>query len=176
MKSASLRTRKRVPEIIGWREHIALPQLGFPLLAAKIDTGARTSALHAVDQKIFTLDGEDWVEFSVPVHNRPTVRRVRAPLVDERKIKNTSGVPESRLVVRTQLLLGRHRWQIEVSLANREKMEFDLILGRTAIRRRGILVDPGRSFVLGSPIEAAGSSGTAEGISAQVASTKGSAK
>ncbi len=85
------------------------------------------------------------------MHNRRTSKVVHAPLVDEREIKNTGGVPERRLIVRTLLLLGQHRWQIEVSLANREKMEFDLILGRTAIRRRGILVDPGRSFVLAPP-------------------------
>lgn len=173
MKGPTLRTKKRTPEIIGWREHIALPKLGFPLLAAKIDTGARTSALHAVDQEVIEVDGEHWVEFSVPVHNRPTVRRVRAPLVDERKIKNTSGIPESRLVIRTLLLLGRHRWQIEVSLANRAKMEFDIILGRTAIRRRGILVDPGHSFMLGNPVEAAISDGQVKGVSVQSSALKG---
>ena len=120
-------------------------------MAAKIDTGARTSALHALDQRIIERDGVRWVEFMIPVHNRRTSTRVLAPLVDERAIKNTSGVPELRLVVRTLLLLGRHRWQIELSLANRQKMEFDLILGRTAIRRRRLLVDPGRSFMLGLP-------------------------
>lgn len=142
---------QRPPEVIGWREHVALPELGLPKLAAKIDTGARTSALHAVDQTLVDFDGVPWVEFSIPIENRGTNKRVRAPLVDQREIKNTSGVPERRLVVRTTLLLGRHRWKIELSLANREKMEFDLILGRTAIRKRGILVDPGHSFVLGLP-------------------------
>lgn len=151
MKSERKPRPRRAPEVIGWREHIGLPELGLPVLAAKIDTGARTSALHAVDHKIIDVEGVLWVEFSIPVGNRRTTDRVRALLVDERAIKNTSGIPERRLIVRTTLLLGRHRWQIEVSLANREKMEFDLILGRTAIRKRGILVDPGHSFVLGPP-------------------------
>lgn len=140
---------RRLPAIIGWREHIGLPDLGIRDLAAKIDTGARTSALHAIDQRIFERDGKRWVEFMVPIHNRPTKRRIEAPLVDERDIKNTSGVPETRLVIRTTLLMGRRRWQIEVSLADRARMEFDIILGRTAIRRHRLLVHPGKSFLLG---------------------------
>jgi hypothetical protein len=140
---------KTDPTVIGWREHIALPQLGISTMPAKIDTGARTAALHAVDQRIVEVEGRPWVAFKVPIHNRRTARIVHAPLVDERDIKNTGGVPERRLIVQTLLLIGRHRWHIEVSLANRERMEFDLILGRTAIRRRGIVVDPGRSFALG---------------------------
>ncbi len=141
-------TRAGNPEIIGWRERISLPDFGIDNIAAKIDTGARTAALHAVDQIVFEIDGERWVEFMIPVHNRRSPNRVRTRVVDEREIKNTGGVPERRLIVRTLLLLGRHRWLIDVSLANRAKMEFDLILGRTAIRRRGILVDPGHSYLL----------------------------
>ncbi|WP_171206978.1 RimK/LysX family protein [Ruegeria sp. HKCCA0235A] len=137
------------PEVIGWRERISLPEFGIEHIPAKIDTGARTAALHAVDQTVFKVDGERWVEFMIPVQNRRSANRVRTRVVDEREIKNTGGVPERRLIVRTQLLLGQHRWHIDVSLANRAKMEFDLILGRTAIRRRGILVDPGHSYLLG---------------------------
>lgn len=136
------------PEVIGWRERISLPDFGIEHIPAKIDTGARTAALHAVDQTVFEVDGERWVEFMIPVHNRRSSGRVRTRVVDEREIKNTGGIPERRLIVRTQLLLGRHRWLIDVSLANRARMEFDLILGRTAIRRRGILVDPGHSYLL----------------------------
>ncbi|MEM9012778.1 MAG: RimK/LysX family protein [Pseudomonadota bacterium] len=146
-----MQKKTRPPEIIGWREHVSLPDLGIAHLAAKIDTGARTAALHAVDQMPFEQDGKPWVEFMVPVHNRRSPRRISLPIVDEREIKNTGGVPERRLIVRTRLLLGRRTWQIEVSLANREKMEFDLILGRTAIRRRRFLVDPGKSFLLDPP-------------------------
>jgi hypothetical protein len=148
MKSEKKVRSKPRPEVIGWRELVSLPDLGIAGLAAKIDTGARTSALHANYQRIVVRDGIQCVEFTVPIGNRRSTEFVLAPLVGEREIKNSSGVSERRLVVHTLLCIGRHRWHIEVSLTNRERMEYDLILGRTAIRKRGILVDPGRSFVL----------------------------
>jgi hypothetical protein len=142
---------KRVTDIIGWREWVALPDIGIPEIKAKIDTGARTSALHAVDQQVFDRDGRTWVRFKVPASHKHRDIPVEAPLIDERDIRNTSGIPERRRIIRTTLLLGRHHWKIDISLANREQMEFDIILGRTAIRSRGVLVHPGRSFVAGPP-------------------------
>ncbi|MCK0138884.1 RimK/LysX family protein [Aliiroseovarius sp. F47248L] len=141
----------RPQQIIGWREHISLPQFGIFDLPAKVDTGARTSALHAVDQKLFDRDGAPWVEFMIPLKNRRTTRRICAPVLEERDIKNTGGVPERRLVVRTTLVISKRHWLIDVSLANREKMEFDVILGRSAIRRHRMLVDPRRSYLAGPP-------------------------
>jgi hypothetical protein len=140
---------------LGWRESVGLPGLGINNLRAKIDTGARTSALHAVDLQVQEQDGERWIDFHVPHPGTPRSTRCKARLVDERPIKNTSGVPEIRYVVETILVLGKRHWRIEVSLADREKMEFDLILGRTAIRNRQLLVNPGRSFLAGPPIELA---------------------
>lgn len=148
---ADLTRSKRVRDIIGWREWVALPDIGIPEIKAKIDTGARTSALHAVDQEVFERDGRSWVRFRVPASNKHRDIPVEALLIDERDIKNTSGIPERRRIIRTTLLLGRHHWRIDVSLANRERMEFDIILGRTAIRSRGVLVHPGKSFVAGPP-------------------------
>jgi hypothetical protein len=142
---------RRAPKIIGWREHVGLPGLGIASMPAKIDTGARTSALHAVDQQIVEIDGLAWVEFMIPVHNRRSRTRLRALLVEERDIRNTSGIAQTRLVIRSLLTMGQRSWLIDISLADREKMEFDLILGRTAIRKRSLLVDPGRSFFLGHP-------------------------
>ncbi len=140
-----------VKGIIGWRELIALPDLGIIEMRAKIDTGARTSALHAENQEVFERDGVQWVRFSIPVPGKPRLTSVEALLLDRRNIKNTSGEPEQRLVVRTTMRMGTRHWHIDVSLADRKKMEFDIILGRTAIRGRGILVDPGRSFLAGKP-------------------------
>ena len=139
----------RAPEAIGWRELVGLPDFNIGEIRAKIDTGARTSALYAVDQKLFKRGGVRWVRFLIPLsaHAEP----VEAPVLDERDVKNTSGIPQRRLVIRATLLIGRHRWHIDLSLADREKMEFDLILGRTAFHGRNVLVDPNHSYVLGPP-------------------------
>ena len=137
--------------IIGWQEHIALPDFDIASMKAKIDTGARTSALHAVDLDTFQRGEENWISFHIP---RPGVKRnsrSEARIADHRAIRNTSGVSETRYVIETMLVLGRRRWTIEVSLADREEMAFDIILGRTAIRRRRILVAPGKSYLVGAP-------------------------
>ncbi len=136
---------------IGWREHVGLPDLGIASLTAKVDTGARTSALHAVDHAFETRDGEDWVTFTVPHPDTGKDVRVSAPVLDEREITNTSGVPEQRIVIATTMQIGTRRWPIEVSLADRENMTFDMILGRTAIRGRRLVVAPGKSFLAGKP-------------------------
>lgn len=148
MAASKKKKQKRPVTEIGWREFVDLPDLGIRHFRAKIDTGARTSAIHATRQNILKQDGVDWVEFHVPVPGTPRTTRCRARLVESRAIKNTSGVPEDRYVVETTLVMGGRRWPIEVSLADRENMGFDLILGRTAIRRRRILVNPGKSYLL----------------------------
>lgn len=151
MKSQLAGQARSETKEIGWREWIGLPDLGIQSIKAKIDTGARTSALHAVGIEPFEKDGARWISFRVPRPGVPRSQRYEALVVDRRNIKNTSGVPALRYVIETTLLLGRRHWQIELSLADREKMEFDIILGRTAIRRHGLLVDPGRSFLAGPP-------------------------
>ncbi|GMG85625.1 ATP-dependent zinc protease [Paralimibaculum aggregatum] len=149
MKTSPGAKKERRTTEIGWREYVSLPDIGIASMAAKIDTGARTSALHTADHELLELDGERWIEFSVP-SRRPSLR-TRVRLLDERSIKNTSGIAEQRPVIRTTLILARRKWHIELSLADREEMKFDLILGRTAIRDHSIVVNPGRSFVLGHP-------------------------
>lgn len=138
-------------DVVGWREVVSLPELGVFDMRAKIDTGARTSALHAEDQEIFERDGVKWVRFKVPASRHHADFKVEVPVHDERDIKNTSGVPERRIVIRTVLHLGDRHWHVDVSLANRANMGFDMILGRTAIRRHQVLVDAGRSFLAGKP-------------------------
>ncbi len=141
---------RKSPRItVGWREHVELPELGVPRIKAKIDTGARTSALNARDVEIVEEDGRAFARFTVPITSISKVVRSTAHFVGERPIKNTSGVPENRVIIRTLLRLGTGVWPIEVSLAERDNMAFDIILGRTAIRRHRLLVDPGRSFLLG---------------------------
>jgi hypothetical protein len=139
--------------IVGWREIVGLPDLGIGRAQAKIDTGARTSALHATRIRQFDRNGETWVRFHVPHADLTAAVDCEARLVDQREIKNTSGIPEERLVIETKLVIGGRRWTIEVSLADRGNMTMPIILGRTAIRRRRILVDAGRSFVATAPTQ-----------------------
>ncbi|MGJ8530235.1 ATP-dependent zinc protease family protein [Maritalea sp.] len=141
------KTSPREREVIGWREHIGLPNLGISRMAAKIDTGARTSALHAEEQELFERDGQRWVRFKAPKLKNHPACLIEAPLKSEREIKNTSGIAENRFVIRTLLMLGDHGWHIDVSLADRDAMTFDLIICRTALKGRKILVDPSRSFL-----------------------------
>lgn len=151
MSSASLEPEK----LIGWREWIGLPELGIASIKAKVDTGARTSALHAVDLHAFEKNGERWIDFRVPQAGLPTERRCSALIVDQRDIKNTSGKAERRYVVETTLVVGSLEWRAEFSLANRETMGFEVILGRTAMRRHALIVDPGKSFLAGPPLSKA---------------------
>ena len=142
----------RAPMTIGWREWVDLPELGVNRLKAKVDTGARTAALHAENIEVFTREDRDWVRFKITDGDEDAEWRVcERPLADIREIKNTSGIPEPRYVINTSLRLGGRRWRIDVSLANRAEMGFELILGRTSIRRRNIVVNPGRSFLAGEP-------------------------
>ncbi|PIV74366.1 MAG: ATP-dependent zinc protease [Rhodobacteraceae bacterium CG17_big_fil_post_rev_8_21_14_2_50_65_11] len=135
------------PIVIGWRERVALPELGLGMIEAKIDTGARTTALHASNIRSFEQDGAPWVEFH-PEHDRLDAARLcRLPVHDRRAITNTGGVPEDRIIIRTRLLIAGHRLRIEVSLADRADMAFPIIIGRTALRRGKLLVDSGHSWL-----------------------------
>jgi hypothetical protein len=136
---------------IGWREVIGLPDLDIPELHAKIDTGARTSALNAAILRELEQDGQRWIEFEVTFTEDRHTQRCLAPIADRRAIKNTGGVPEMRYIIQTNLRLGARQWQIELSLTDREPMRYDLILGRTALRNRRICINPGRSFLTRLP-------------------------
>jgi len=138
----------RAPLVIGWRECVGLPDLGLAQIEAKIDTGARTSALHAEDVETFMRDDGPWVRFHVPHGDKLHASDCSAKLVDMRNVKNTSGQPDERLVIETMLVLNRRRWHIELTLADRTNMTMPLILGRTALRRHSVLVDPGKSHLL----------------------------
>lgn len=139
--------RPRLP-IIGWREWLDLPELGVERLKAKVDTGARSSALHAVRIRSFQRDGAPWVRFDVhPVqrHSHPNVR-CEAALTDERMVRSSSGHSELRPVIETTARLGEHAWPIELTLTDRAVMGFRLLLGRAAVRRK-FVIDPGRSWI-----------------------------
>jgi len=140
---------KREKAVIGWREWVALPDFGVDRVKAKIDTGARTSAIHAFEIRPFDRDGEKYVHFLLhPVqHHRQPVVECEAKLVDERVVTSSNGKQEHRYVIETALKLGEETWPIEITLTNRDEMGFRMLLGRAAVRRR-FVVDPGSSFKL----------------------------
>jgi hypothetical protein len=131
--------------VIGWMEHLDLPDLGLKGVKAKIDTGARTSALHATDIETFQKDGAPWVRFRTQIEEWSPARWVEAPVHDERAIKNTSGVPEDRIIIRTRLQLTERSWAVSVSLADRSNMRFPMIVGRTALKENNIAVHTRRA-------------------------------
>lgn len=133
--------------LVGWREWIALPELGGIDIKAKLDTGARTSALHAFDIVELKIGGEDWVQFAVHPFQRDDVHATLclARLVDRRWVTNSGGKREQRRVIRTTLAIGELQWPIELTLANRDQMGFRLLIGRTAMHHR-LIVDPARSY------------------------------
>ncbi len=138
------------PELtLGWREWIALPDLGVHRIKAKLDTGARSSALHAFDlERTRDGSGEERVRFTIYPYQRDSSRPVvaDAPLAGERWVRNSGGEQELRPVIITHIQLPRARWSIELTLARRDVMGFRMLLGRQALRGRA-LVDPGRSFL-----------------------------
>ncbi len=144
------RKKTSVPFAIGWREWADLPALCDRRILAKIDTGAKTSAIHAYRIRELTLDGRPHVEFFIhPVQKkrRPEVR-CTAPIQDRRIFRSSNGAEQERIVIVTELRLGRRKRAIELSLANRDDMGFRLLIGRDAMRRN-VVIYPARSFMLG---------------------------
>jgi len=140
---------KRERAVVGWREWIGLPELGVDRIKAKIDTGARTSAIHAFEICPFERHGKKYVRFLLhPVqHRRQPEVLCEAPVVDERIVTSSNGERQHRYVIETAIKLGDAVWPIEMTLTNRDEMGFRLLLGRGALRKR-FVVDPGGSFKL----------------------------
>jgi len=138
------------PLLLGWREWISLPELGLNLVKAKVDTGARTSTLHAFYVDSFNRRGERYVRFGVhPLQKRTdVVIHGEALVVDQRRVTDSGGHCEDRFVIRTPVVLAGYEWPIEVTLTNRETMLFRMLLGRTALAGR-TRIDPARSFLTG---------------------------
>ena len=136
--------------IVGSEEWCSLPGLGLPAIKARVDSGAATSSLHALNIVPFQRDGDLWISFEVhPLQNdRSVVVRHEAPVLEQRGVRNTSGISETRYVIREELVLGKQRWPIELTLTNRDAMGYRMLLGREAMVGR-VLVDPEGSHQLG---------------------------
>lgn len=135
---------------IGWREWVALPELGINHLKCKIDTGARTSALHAFYLETFEMNGIQRVRFGIHPRQKNVEKVVEcvADVIDERMVTDSGGHKELRLVIRTTIVLGSHIFPAELTLTNRDNMRFRMLLGRTATAGR-FVVDPGASYLFG---------------------------
>lgn len=141
----------RRPQSIGWCELVDLPDLCLTGIAAKMDSGAATSALHAQRVKRIDRDGQAYAEFWFRAHPGEALRRFEAPLTGLRAVKSSNGKAQQRFVIETTLRLGNLAWRCQFTLANRGSMRFPLLLGRRALRR-GFLVDSSRAWTLGQPL------------------------
>lgn len=137
---------------IGWREWVKLPDLGLPWIKAKIDTGARTSCLHAFSLETFDKNSEAWLRFGIHPRQGDTDTEVycEAKIIDQRMVSDSGGHKEQRYVITTPLVIGKQQWPIEITLTNRDNMKFRMLLGRTAMEGR-LAVNPEASFLLGKP-------------------------
>ena len=138
--------------VIGWREWVRLPELGIRNIKVKVDTGARSSALHAYDVQEFHKGDEKWVRFKIHPDQRSANRTVvaEAKILEYRLVKNSGGKAVRRPVILTTVSLLDTSWEIELTLANRDEMGFRMLLGREAVRGR-LLIDSGGSFYGGKP-------------------------
>lgn len=144
------------PDLVaGWREWVGLPELGVIWVKAKVDTGARSSALHAYDVVVLERDGVEYADFEIHPWQRSELdsRRVELPIVDRRIVRSSTGHEEERPVVRTKIRIVGLDVDAELTLTNRDEMGFRMLVGREALRGR-LLVDPGRSYLGPRPTRA----------------------
>ncbi len=149
---------RKPKKLIGWEEWCAFPYLGLPAIKAKVDTGAKTSCIHAYDIKPFTQEGVEYVRFKIhPLQkNKKLEIECAAPLSDYRNVTSSNGEREKRYVIKTPLTLGDKTIEAELTLSSRHKMAFRMLLGRDAICKARLAVDPAKSFLLGkikSPLD-----------------------
>jgi hypothetical protein len=146
---------KRPAHSLGWREWVGFPDHGVEWVKAKVDTGARTSSLHAFGLRRFEVDGAPWVSFEIHPWQRSTADSVtvEAPIFDERLVRPSTGEPQLRPVVKLPVLIADSVRTVELTLTRRDTMGFRMLLGRQALRGR-FIVDPGRSYLGGRPPKA----------------------
>ena len=139
------------PIVLGWRERLALPELGIGLLKAKLDTGARSSSLHVDTLETFQSRGDTWLRFTLSIRRRhPFEISCEAPALDRRIVTDTGGRRTERWFIRTQVTLAGQSFSVDVNLTDRRHMLFPLLLGRSALVGR-FAVDPALSYTQSRP-------------------------
>ena len=143
---------ERALPVIGWREWVGLPDFGIKHIKVKVDTGARSSSLHAFDLREFERDGEEWVRFQVHPVQRKKMRtvEVEAQVLEHRSVRSSSGKASMRPVIVTNVRLLGITWPVELTLASRDEMGFRMLVGREALAQ-GFMVDPAASYLGGKP-------------------------
>jgi len=141
----------RTKNLVGWKEWFNLDFLGLPAIKGKIDTGAKTSSLHAFNIENFFVEGLEYVKFYIhPLQkNQGLVRECIAPVIDKRLVSDSSGKKEKRFVIAANIAVGKINIATELTLANRDSMSFRMLLGREALKLAKIQVDVSRSFLQG---------------------------
>lgn len=136
--------------VVGWREWVNFPEIDLANIKAKVDTGARTSCLHAFSIRPYEENGVQRVEFQThpTQYDSQEVRTCNADVLDQRIVTNSGGQKEERWLIKTMLKIGSYSWPIEVTLSSRHDMKFRMLLGRTALRNRA-MVDSARSYLIG---------------------------
>jgi len=142
---------KKIKKTIGWKEWFGLDCLRLPAIKGKIDTGAKTSSLHAFNIESFFIEDVEYVKFDIhPLQkNKKLARTCVARVIDRRMVSDSGGKKEKRFVIKSDLRIGETKIRIELTLANRDSMAFRMLLGREAIKQAKMLVDPSKSFFQG---------------------------
>lgn len=140
---------------IGWKEWLELPDLGIPAIKAKIDTGAKTSALHTFHLDTYKSDNIEMVRFHIhPLRNRTDIEIIcEAPIVDKRMVRDSGGHTEERIVIKSNIMLGKQAWPIEITLTSRDDMLFRMLLGRSAIKSGSFNVNPAKAYLFGKSLK-----------------------
>ena len=140
-------------KIIGWREWVSLTELGIVAIKGKVDTGAKTSSLHAFDIQVYESDARPFVTFKIhPIQNDTSVVvECRAPLVDRRSVTDSGGHKEERFVIRTTMVIAGKKKKIELTLTNRASMKYRMLIGRAALKQ--FYIDPTQSYLSGKSLK-----------------------
>ena len=146
-----MKTVKKTKKIIGWKEWFSLDCIALPAIKGKIDTGAKTSALHAFNIETFYIEDVEYVRFDIhPLQkNKRFVRSCISRVIDRRMVSDSSGKKEKRIVIKSDLKIGDKKIRVELTLTNRDNMSFRMLLGREAIKQAKMIVDISKSFVQG---------------------------